>query len=316
MPQRWLGTFMPLPIVGRSIDRLLSRGEGLDASGDPFGRPLSPDEATQLLGAVRDARFASEGPLRGTISLPDNAAEIGVQFVPPDAASPHWAIVVHPYGAFARPGHMGWTSVHLSALRRAGFAAAAPEMPHHGGRARSGKTSGWGFVRADLAHTSRAIAAAGAEVTALCHWLRQTRGAETVVGVGLSLGGAALGLAAAMGAPFDGLAFVAAVDNPASFYMTGENRAARRRTLAAAGYHAVEIEHAFRPVAPSTRAAPACPRLWVIPEHDLVVPAHTQHAWADKWHGEVMSLKREGHGTGLVNPLVARRVARWYASQI
>lgn len=173
------------------------------------------------------------------------------------------------------------------------------------------RPSGWGFVRADLGHTARAVAAAAAEAMALARWLREVHGATRVVGLGMSLGGAAIGLAAARGAPFDRLAFLAAVDNCASFYATGENREARRRTLRAAGYGPPEIEAAFRAMAPSTYAAPAARVLFAIPPEDLVVPAPTQRAWCAAWKGESMELGWRGHAVGLVDPWVARRIAGW-----
>lgn len=296
--------------LGRAVDRLVSRGEGLDASGDPFGPPLAPQEAAGLLDAVRDARFRDG--LRPPIELPEGGAEIDLVLRPPRRGAA-WAVVAPPYGAYARPGRFGLYEVHARALAAQGFGVAGLVLPFHGARGLPGRPSGWGFVRADLGHTARAVAAGAAEATALARWLREAHGATRVVGIGLSLGGAAVGLAAALGAPFDRLAFLAAVDSCASFYATGENRAARRRTLAAAGFGQPEVEAAFRAMAPSSHPAPAAPALFAIPPEDLVVPAPTQRAWCAAWRGEPRDLGWRGHAVALVDPSVARGLARWLA---
>lgn len=145
--------------------------------------------------------------------------------------------------------------------------------------------------------------------------LREVEGASWVGGVGVSLGGVAVGLSAAMGARFDSLAFLAAVDNPVSFYGTGENREARRRTLAKAGVGLPQVAEAFRPLAPSTHPAPAARRMWVVPGQDLVVPAAAQKAWHAAWGGNMDLLRYHGHGTALSSPLVAARLASWLARE-
>lgn len=299
-------------LIGRLADRFVSRGEGLDARGDPFGPPLSEADAARLLDAVREARFASD--MRAPLPLPDAGADMDLALRPP-AGGGAWCVFAPPYGGFGRPGELGLYELHARALERAGFGVAAFAPPYHGARAMRGKPSGWGFVRADLAHTARAVAASAAEATALARWLREERGAARVVGWGLSLGGAAVGLAAVMGAPFDRLAFLAAVDNPAAFYETGQNRAARRRTLRAAGYGPAEVEAAFRVVAPSTHAPPKAPALFAIPPEDLVVPAAAQEKWRASWNGERMDLGWRGHAIGLSDPLVATRIAKWLARE-
>lgn len=298
-------------ILGRALDRLVSRGEGLDATGDPFGPPLAPEESARLLGAIRDARF--DAGMRAPVPLPDGGEEMDVLLRPPREGR-SWALVAPPYGAFSRSRRLGVYGAHATALARRGFGLAAFGLPYHGARAITGRPSGWGFVRADLGHTARAVAAAAAEATALARWLREERGATRVVGLGMSLGGAAVGLAAALGAPFDRLAFLAAVDSCASFYETGANREARRRTLRAAGYGPREVEEAFRPMAPSTYPAPPVPALWAIPPEDLVVPASTQRAWREAWQGEAMELGWRGHAIALGDPTVADRLARWLAA--
>lgn len=302
-----------LPQLGRLVDTLLSRGEGLDARGDPFGPPLSDDETARLLDVVRHARFDERAPpFTSPIPMVDTWPRVPVVLRPPRRGAT-WAILAHPYGGFAAAGKLGLYEVHARLLDLAGIGIAAPEAPYHGARAQPERPSGWGFVRADLAHTTRAILASAAEVMALARHLREVRGARRVVGLGISLGGEAVGLAAALGAPFDRLAFLAAVDNPASFYATGENREARRRTLAANGFGMTEVARAYEAVAPSTYPAPSAPGVWAIPEHDLVVPAATQRAWRDAWRGERMDLVFEGHGLALSSPLVAWRLARWLA---
>lgn len=296
--------------VSRAVDRLVSRGAGLDATGDPFGPPLSPDESARLLDAIRDARF--EKGMRAPIPLPDSGPDVEVVLRP--AKDNEWVVLAPPYGAFARPGQFGVYAGHPLALAREGLGIAAFAPPFHGTRIMNGRPSGWGFVRADLGHTARAVAAGAAEAMALARWLREERGAKRVMGLGLSLGGAAVGLAAAMGAPFDRLAFLAAVDSCASFYETGQNREARRQTLRANGYGPKEVEAAFRPMAPSTYPAPSAPALFAIPPEDLVVPAAAQRAWRDAWKGEEMDLAWRGHAVALTDPLVARKIAAWLAA--
>lgn len=297
--------------LGRAFDRLVSRGEGLDHRGDPFGPPLSDAEAKRLLDAVRGARFRDG--LRAPIEAPGSSAQVEVVLRPPPRGGSAWAVLGPPYGAFARPGSFGVYAAHPRALAAQGFGVAALALPYHGARVMPGQPSGWGFVRADLAHTARTVAAGAAEVAALARWLREERGATRVVGLGMSLGGATVGLAAAMGAPFDRLAFLAAVDTCASFYATGQNREARRRTLRAAGFGPMEIEEAFRAVAPSSHPAPAAPALFAIPPEDLVVPASAQRAWCAAWRGEARELGWRGHAVALVDPTVACGIARWLA---
>lgn len=303
---------MPLGRLSRAIDRLIDRGQGLDARGDPYAPPLEPAEAERLLATVRAARFAEAAPpFAAPVALDGTSSAVGAWLRPPARGSA-WCILSLPYGGFARPDDLGLYNLHARALLAKGFGVAAPEMPYHGARAMPGRRSGWGFVRADLGHTTRACAAAAADVSALARHLREVRGAQRVVGLGISLGGNALGLAAAMGAPVERLAFLAAVDNPVSFYRTGENREARRRTLAAAGVTLDDVGRAFEPVSPSTYPPPA-PALFAVPRHDLVVPASTQEAWRAAWRGERLDLRWEGHGVALASPLAARRIAAWLA---
>jgi hypothetical protein len=115
-----------------------------------------------------------------------------------------------------------------------------------------------------------------------------------------------------LGAPFEGLALLAAVDNPASFYATGENRAARRVTLAAEGYDAARIAEAFAPLAPSSHRAPLpADRLsFAIPRHDGVVPADAQEAWHRAWGGSRVDTSWHGHGTAIASPAIAAGLAR------
>ena len=303
------------PWIGRAVDAFLSRGEGLDERGDPFGPPLSSDETDRQLRVVREARYEEAGPpFRTPLPLADTDPRVHVVLQPPPAgASGAWALLAPPYGAFARPADLGLYAMHARALRRRGLGVAAIALPYHGERVMPGRPSGWGFVRADLGHTSRALVAAAAETMALARWLREARGATRLVGLGVSLGGAALGLAAALGAPVDRLAFLAAVDNPAAFYATGRNREARRHTLRKAGYDAPRIVEAFRRVSPSSHAPPPAPALWAIPAQDAIVPAPAQDAWRAAWGGEAMRLRWEGHGVALASPVVARRLARWLA---
>lgn len=296
--------------LARVIDRLIDRGEGLGPLEDPFGPPLPRAEEERLLDAIRCARFDAD--LRAPIPIEGTADRAEVLLRPPRAGS-SWVLLAPPYGTFQRPARIGPYGAHLRALSRAGFGIAALALPFHGGRAMEGRTSGWGFVRADLGHTARAVASGAAEAMALARWLREEKGATRLAGFGMSLGGTAIGLSAALGAPFDKLAFLAAVDSCASFYETGANREARRRTLRAAGVGPAEVEAAFRAMAPSSYAAPPAPALFAIPPEDLVVPAATQRAWCDAWHAEPMDLGWRGHGTGLTDPIVAERIAKWLA---
>jgi dienelactone hydrolase len=293
------------------VDGFVSRGEGLDASGDPYAPPLSRAESDALLDRVRTARFDPD--MRAPIPLPEGGAEMDLLVRPPRTGH-RWAVIAPPYGAFARPGSLGVYGAHAAALARRGFGVAAVGLPYPGRRTPETRPSGWGFVRADLAHTARAVAASAAEVVALARWLREERGATRVVGLGMSLGGAAMGLASAMRAPLDRVAFLAAVDSCASFFETGQNREARRRTLRAAGVGPREVEAAFRSMAPSSYSRPDAPALFAIPPEDLVVPAITQRAWRDAWSGATMDLGWRGHAIALADSLVARRVAAWLAT--
>lgn len=298
--------------LSRALDRLASRGEGLDATQDPYGPPLPEAEAARLLDVARRARFDGDA-FRAPIEVPGSARDVEVLLQPPRAGHA-WAILAPPYGGFPRAGTLGVYAVHAYALRRQGFGVAALALPYHGARAMPGRPSGWGFVRADLGHTARAVAASAAEAMALARWLREARGATRLVGWGLSLGGVAVGLAAALGAPFDRLAFLAAVDNCASFYGTGQNREARRRTLREAKVGPAEVEAAFRAVAPSSFPPPPAPSLFAVPPEDGVVPAPAQEAWRRAWGGERLDLGWRGHAAALGDPFVARRVAIWLAS--
>jgi hypothetical protein len=269
-------------------------------------------EARRLLGIARAARFAeAEPPFLSPLTPPGGEASVPVLLEPPAQGSA-WAVLAPPYGAFARPGQLGLYATHARALRRQGFGVAALPLPYHGARVMPGLPSGWGFVRADLGSTSRSLASAAAEAAALARHLKEVRGASRVVGMGLSLGGAAVGLAAALGAPYDALALLAAVDNPASFYATGRNREARRRTLAAAGFDNGRVAQAFLPFSPSTHPAPLPPeRLhFGIPPHDLIVPPSWQESWRRSWTGTLHRLSGQGHGTALASPGVAHRMAR------
>lgn len=303
------------PSVGRAIDGFLSRGEGLGPEGDPFGAPLAASETAAALDVIGRASFVEAAPpFRSPLEVPGTTREVGV-LLQPAREGRAWCILALPYGGFRSPGALGLYAMHAALLRREGLGVAALELPFHGSRAMPGFPSGWGYVRADLGHTMRALAASAAEAMALARWLRDARGATHVTGLGLSLGASGLGLAAARGAPVDRLAFVAAVDSPASFYATGENREARRRTLRAAGFPQARVEDAFRPLAPSTHPEPPSPALFVVPEPDQVVPARTQEAWRATWRGEGVRLRWEGHGLALASPAVAARVAKWLGKQ-
>lgn len=281
-----------LPFLGRAVDRLLSRGEGLDAAGDPFGPPLTEHAIRARLDGLRAAHPAEP---QGTRRVGEGA---------------RWAIVAPHYGSLERGRGLGVTGTLVAALRAEGFAVALLELPYHGSRALPGQPSGWGFVRADLGVTQTSFLDAADDAMRLARLLR-AEGAQEIVGAGVSLGGCGLGLAAAHGAPLDALAFVAAVDNAASFYGTGRNRAARRRTLAAHGYDLARIEAVFAPVAPSSYPRPAARAAWAIPPHDGVVPAAWQERWRLAWEGALLPASGHGHGTALASRGVARRVAAW-----
>lgn len=305
--------------LARAIDRWIDRGPGLGADRDPFGAPLSPGETARLLDAIRSARFAEAAPpFASPIPLADTSARVPTLLRAP-ARGAAWCVLALPYGGFYRAGALGLYEVQARAMAARGFGVAVVEAPYHGARRLpEGTRSGWGFVRADLGHTMRACAAYAGEVAALARHLREREGADRVVGLGMSLGGNALGLAAALGAPVEKLSFLAAVDNPASFYGTGANREARRRTLTAAGMSLVDVERAFAPISPSSYPYPlplprsaSSPALFAIPRHDLVVPASTQDAWRVAWSGELLDLRWDAHGVALSSPLAARAIARW-----
>lgn len=274
-----------IPSVARALDRLVSRGEGLDASGDPFGPPLTPDETALALARVR-----------GGDASPHARLERG--------DGDRWVVVGHHYGA-----ERTVLAVHRRAWRRRGYGVATVWLPYHGPRRPAGLPEGWGFVRADLGATARSVVDGAAETVAVARRLRAD-GAREVVGLGLSLGGAVVGLAGACGAAFDALGFVAAVDGCGSFYRTGANREARRRTLLAAGYDAARTDEAFRPLAPSSFPAPL-PRdrlAFAVPPEDLVVPPWTQEAWRSAWGGRAVPMRGHGHVSALASPSVAARM--------
>ena len=307
-----------LPAIARLVDDVISRGEGLDARGDPFGPPLDAATCARTLEAIRAARF--DGPLipaRSPLAPPGGSDEVHVLLQRPREGN-RWALFLPPYGAYDARGQPGLYAIHSRTLSRAGFGVAAVSLPYHGRRALAGKPSGYGFVRADLGVTALALASAAAEVVALARHLREHEGAEQVAGLGISLGGAALGLASALGAPVDAAAFLAAVDNCASFYYTGKNRAARRATLAAAGYDQARVAEAFQPFAPSTYAAPVRGErlVFAIPPEDRVVPAEAQERWRDAWHGHGVRLRGHGHATAIASPFVAARLARELAARL
>lgn len=295
-----------LASVARAVDRLVSRGRGLDASGDPFAPPLPAGEVARLLDVVRRAPAAPSTCFPSPLPPPGGDPVVEVRLV---GKGPRWALLAPHYGSLSHPKRLGVTSGLVRALRHAGWSVALVALPYHASRRVPGRPSGWGFVRADLAATQRAVLSSAAEVVAVARRLCDVEGAERLAGVGASLGGAGVGLAAAHGAPFDALAFLAAVDNPAAFYATGANRAARRATLAAAGYGAAETVAAFASVAPSAYAAPSVsPRVFAIPPEDGVVPAAAQVAWCDAWKGTRLDLRGHGHATALASARVARRV--------
>lgn len=295
-----------LRTIGRAVDWTLSRGPGLDAAADPFGAPLAPQEAEALLAAIRRAPPAPT-PFVSPLPPPGGSANVEVRLV---GEGPRWALVAPHYGSLVHPRRLGVTGALVRALRGEGYAVALIALPYHASRAVEGHESGWGFVRADLAATARAVASSAAETMALARRLRETHGAERLVGIGVSLGGVAVGLSAACGAPFDAAGFLAAVDNPASFYATGQNRAARRATLAAHGFGARETAAAFAPVAPSTHAPPlpSARLVFAIPSEDAIVPPATQEAWRGAWRGRALALRGHGHGTAIASPAVAARL--------
>ena len=298
--------------LSRGIDAWIDRGEGLGPEVDPFGPPLAAEETARLRAVVRDARFAeARPPFRAPIPIHGTPDDVGALLRPPLEGAA-WCVLATPYGAYRSPAQLGLYEAHARALAAHGFGVASVEPPFHGARSVRDQRSGWGFVRADLGHTMRAALAYAAEVAALARHLREQRSARRVVGMALSLGGCALGLAAAHGAGFDALAFLAAVDSPSAFYETGANREARRRTLRAAGYDARRVEEAFLPVAPSTYPAP-CPSLFAIPQEDQVVPARTQEAWRRAWGGELLDLGWQGHGVSLASRRAAHAMSEWLA---
>lgn len=299
-----------LRAIARRIDAWIDRGEGVGPDVDPFGPPLGAAETAQLLAAVRDARFAQAGPpFRAPLSVDGTPDDVAALVRPPQEGNA-WAVLATPYGAFRTPAQLGLYEAHARAIAAHGWGLAVIEPPFHGARSVRDQRSGWGFVRADLGHTMRTTLAYAAEVAAMGRHLREQRSATRVVGVGLSLGGCALGLAAAHAGGFERLAFLAAVDSPASFYATGANRESRRNTLLAAGYDQARVEEAFRPIAPSSYAPPA-PALFAIPQQDQVVPARSQDAWRAAWNGELLDLAWQGHGVALASRFAAHKIAEW-----
>ncbi|HUR69488.1 MAG TPA: hypothetical protein VM370_09595 [Candidatus Thermoplasmatota archaeon] len=296
----------------RQVDRWIDRGAGLDGSLDPFGPPLSVEETARALEVVATARFDAGPPFAAPLEIEGTSGRVGALLRPPRRGRA-WCVLATPYGAWTKPARLGLYELQARALAARGLGVAAIEPPFHGARSMRGQTSGWGFVRADVGLTMRSVLAYAAEVAALARHLREARGAERVCGFALSLGGCALGLAATQGAPFDRLAFLAAADGPASFYATGANREARRRTLSRAGYGMARVVEAFRAVQPSASQAPRAPSLFAIPAHDLVVPAATQEAWRAAWGGARLDLAWHGHGIALASAAAARGVARWLA---
>lgn len=288
-----------LPLVGRVGDWFVSRGTGANATEDPFAPPLTPIEVDDILDQIRAAPAASSLPFQSPLPPPGGSALVEVRTF---GTKPPWAIVAPHYGSLEDSGRIGITGGFVHALRRGGYSVALIALPYHSSRRVPNQLSGWGFVRADLGATARAIGSAAAEITSLARRL------EPEIGIGLSLGGAGLGLAAALGAPFARLAFVAAVDNPGSFYATGANRENRRKTLLANGFGAAQTIGAFERIAPSSFPAPAARSVFAIPTFDGVVPTQAQVAWANAWGGTQLELSGHGHATALASPRVATRV--------
>lgn len=288
-----------LRVVSRVGDWLVSRGQGLNEAGDPFAPPLPKSEVQALLEQVRAAPAAPSLPFESPLPPPGGSPTVEVRTF---GTKPPWAIIAPHYGSLEDPGRIGITGGLVHALRRDGYAVALIALPYHSTRRLSDHPSGWGFVRADLGATARCVVSAAAEMMALAKRL------QPEIGIGVSLGGAGLGLAAALGAPFKRLAFVAAVDNPGSFYATGANRELRRKTLLANGFGAAQTLRAFGDIAPSSFSAPTSRCLFAIPDHDGVVPTEAQIAWANAWGGTRLVLSGHGHATTLASPKVASRV--------
>lgn len=301
------------PLLGtlaRAVDRFISRDDGLDAWAQDRYHP-GPDagEVARLLDVAREARFPERAPpFRSALphGHPENEViRVALDDAPADA---RWAILAPPYGALARDGAAGLYALHARALRQAGYAVALYPLPFHGARAVANEASGWGLVRADLRETVRAMAESAADAGALARWLA-ARGAREVAGFGVSLGGHAVALAAALGAPIARLALLAPVDSAVSFYWTGGKRESLRRAIARGGGARADVEAAFAPFAPSSYARP-CPTTFAVPPHDLIVPTATQVAWRAKWDGASVPMPALGHATAIASPAVAARLAR------
>lgn len=292
------------------MDRYLSRDDGKDPWAlDRYHAGPTPEETAGLLAIARGARFTEDAPpFRSALphGHPENEwIHVALDDAPREA---RWAILAPPYGALRRDGAPGLYAMHARALRRAGFAVALAPLPFHGPRAVAGEVSGWGLVRADLRETARAMAESAADAGALARWLTD-RGAREVVGFGISLGGHAIGSAAALGAPFARLALLAAVDNPVSFYWTGEKRESLRRAIARGGGTRGDVERAFAPLSPSSHAAP-CPSFFAVPPNDEIVPASAQATWRAKWDGAFVPASALGHASAIASPGLAARLAR------
>ncbi|MHB8606419.1 MAG: hypothetical protein ACYDCK_14325, partial [Thermoplasmatota archaeon] len=119
------------PPLARAVDRLLSRGEGLDASRDPFGAPLDADAYAALQRAVREARFAEDAPpFTSAIPPPTGGARVPLVTIP-SRDGHRWAILAPPYGSFDRRDRLGLYARHARLLHLAGFNVAAMPLPYH-----------------------------------------------------------------------------------------------------------------------------------------------------------------------------------------
>lgn len=300
------------------LDRLAARAYHPAPGVDTFAPPIEAAEAASLLAAVAAARFPEpEPPFTSPLPAPEARNDRVPARVLHEPKGERWVVLAPPYGSLTPTGDPGLYAMHAHRLARRGFGVALLPLPFHGQRGYPGRPSGWGFVRADLASTSRAIARAAADAAALARHLRDARGAGWVGGFGISLGGAAVGLAAALArGSFDALALLAAVDNPASFYYTGWRRAFRRVELAEHGYGENEVRRAFAPFAPSSHPAPFTGdrAIFAVPPLDGTVPARTQEAWRRAWRGERAAAWGHGHVSAIVDPFLAGRLARRLAA--
>jgi esterase/lipase len=171
----------------------------------------------------------------------------------------------------------------LASLRTDGAELWFPWLPHHGPRTAPGTVSGAHFLSADLPRTAAAITRGVAETLELANWLR-SRG-QSVVIVGVSLGGWIAALAATRVALFDRAVLFTPVVDPASSLMQSPLVNHVRRDLASAGIDVAMTRDLMDRVAPAARSLcmAASDVLIIGARYDNVVSCASLEETSQRW---------------------------------